>query len=235
METETITITANKPFNGNAEYKSHKKQTKKARKKKRPANSLSLMLAREKANKNIKRIGRNFDVAKERDSLLQDMNKYLQYATGRVVNLTMLKDMIVANHDTSKEMNNKDAETITKITSLLEVYQKNIQEVKTSMDICGRLTDKLKIDDALEATAHLSGELVEIMSAAEELERETSEVVEPYKEDLKKYMIEMFSNPINASQAEDILDVDNNADEELVNEEVSNGSETEKTEEPAGI
>lgn len=235
MEMETITLAAEKPFNNVNEYKSHKNK-KKSRKKKRPANSLARMLEREKALKNIKKVTRNFDIEKERDSLISDMTEYQKYATGRVINLTMLKDMI--NGDGSYELSEQSRATIITINELLDIYNNNLKEVKTSIDICNRLSNKLDTSDALEATMHLSSEIVEIMQAAPDLEEKVVAVIEPYKNELKKYIIDTFSNSMNAKQAEDVLDVDNNAEEDNVtfinDEENSNGSETKETEESIG-
>lgn len=235
MEMETITLAAEKPFNNVNEYKSHKNK-KKSRKKKRPANSLARMLEREKALKNIKKVTRNFDIEKERDSLISDMTEYQKYATGRVINLTMLKDMI--NGDGSYELSEQSRATIVTINELLDIYNNNLKEVKTSIDICNRLSNKSDTVDALEATMHLSSEIVEIMQAASDLEEKVVAVIEPYKNELKQYIIDTFSNSMNAKQAEDVLDVDNNAEEDNVtfinDEENSNGSETKETEESIG-
>lgn len=226
-----------KPFNNVSEYKSYKKN-KKSRKKKRPENSLALMLAREKANKSIKKVSRKLDISKERDSLIADMTKYQQYIVGRIINLNMLKNMLNEN-----EPSEKSKEDFKEIDELLKIYQKNSQEIKTSIDICGRLHDDLTTDDALEAITHLSVEITEIMQSTGELEERVSNLIEPYKDRLREYIINIFSKSMNAAQAEDILDVDNNAEEDNAtanNEEYRNGSETEaeeaeETEESAGV
>lgn len=223
-----------KPFNNVSEYKSYKKN-KKSRKKKRPENSLALMLAREKANKSIKKVSRKLDISKERDSLVADMTKYQQYIVGRIINLNMLKNMLNEN-----ESSEKSKEDLKEINELLKIYQKNSQEIKTSIDICGRLRDDLTTDDALEAITHLSVEITEIMQSTGELEERVSNLIEPYKDRLREYTINIFSKSMNVAQAEDILDVDNNAEEDNTtanNEEYRNGSETEaeETEEPAGV
>lgn len=235
---EELTIIANKPYNNVTEYKSHKKQKNKTRRKK-ARHSVTEILNREKLAKGAKKAIRKFDVTKERDSLISDMEKYLKYASGRVINLTMLSNMIKEKTE-GCELQEATRDCLTKSNELIDIYQKNIQEIKTSIDICKRLNKELDISAAMEATMNLSGELVEIMSEAESIEQQVVELIAPYKDELREYIVSKFSNPINVAQAEDILDVDNNAEEESVmsdNEDLHNehAEETEETKESSRL
>lgn len=237
FETETITIES-KPFNKVVEYKSHKTKSKSKKRRKKSPISLSERLEREKMFKQHKKILRKFDITKERDALIADMNKYLQYASGRIVNLSMLKNMLEdknGDNELTEELNT----TYNNIDNLVNILQNNIKELKTSIDICNRLDNTINTADAMEATMNLSGELVEIISSAEELEEKITALIAPHKEELQKYIIEKFSKPMNVAQVEDILDVDNNAEEESdlsSTEEVSHGErEAEENKESAGL
>lgn len=189
--------------------------------------TLTERLKREKMIKKGKSAARKFDISKERDSLIQDMAEYQRYATGRIINLSMLKNMI-NNRDKTQE----DIDTLTQIDELLGKFQSNIKEVQTSMDICKRLNNKLDISAAMEATANLSSELVEVLMEAETFEERVTAVIEPYREELKAYMVQSFSKPMTAKQADDAFDVDTYADEEVLKDkEVSDGGEAEENKE----
>ena len=230
---EQINIIADKPFNKVTEYKSHKKSKSKKRRKKSPI-SLAERLKRERMLKQNKKIMRKFDITKERDALIADMTKYQQYASGRSINLAMLKEML-----TQDELTEDTSKTIDEINEVLNIFQNNNKELRTSIDICKRLDNTLETSVAMEAVMNLSGELVEIMESAESLEERASGIIAPYKDELRDYIIKKFGQIQSTTEsADDILDVDGNAEEESsvsYDKEEINGDSEEKAENASGL
>lgn len=156
----------------------------KKNKNKKPFRSVTQLLADEKKRKQHKKSLKTFNIVRERDNLLREMQKYIEYATARVVMLSSLKLRLDVVSNKSEDMYLDTA----RITNIVTKLSDNIKEFKTASQICNLLNKDSNIFDAYEAVTTLAHKVIGILTEASVLEGEIIELFNKYKKYMREYL-----------------------------------------------
>ena len=156
----------------------------KKNKNKKPFRSVTQLLADEKKRKQHKKSLKTFNIVRERDNLLREMQKYIEYATARVVMLSSLKLRLDVVSNKSEDMYLDTA----RITNIVTKLSDNIKEFKTASQICNLLNKDSNIFDAYEAVTTLAHKVIGILTEASVLEGEIIELFNKYKKYMQEYL-----------------------------------------------
>lgn len=156
----------------------------KKNKNKKPFRSVTQLLADEKKRKQHKKSLKTFNIVRERDNLLREMQKYIEYATARVVMLSSLKLRLDVVSNKSEDMYLDTA----RITNIVTKLSDNIKEFKTASQICSLLNKDSNIFDAYEAVTTLAHQVIGILTEASVLEGDIVELFNKYKQHMQEYL-----------------------------------------------
>ena len=149
--------------------------------------SVTQLLADEKKRKEYKKSLKTFNIVRERDNLLKEMQKYVEYATTRVVMLSSLKVCLDNISDKTEDIQLD----ISKVINLTTKLSNNIKEFKTASQICSLLNNNSNVFDAFETVGTLTQTITDILVEASVLENDIAELFNKYKKYMQAYINEL--------------------------------------------
>lgn len=170
---------------------------------KKSGRSVSVMLQKEKSIKERKNL---LNYKKDKNDLISSMQQYIDYATYKIATLKTISFVI-------KDMYNEEHEDFKTCSSYIETLQNNINSFKDTIDICSRKPDHLNIQDASDILDSLCVSVLTTLTDATEFETNIQELENKYKEDIKRYIIELYKGKedlLSAKPMEFIEDTENN-------------------------